>query len=271
MSALLESLAAGFRALPAPLVQAHDLGAARHAALAEALATGLPGPRSEAWKYTSLRALSARSFIAGTAAPTVDAAALADIPAPRLVFVNGRFDPALSRLEALPEGVALEPLSRALAGTDARAVSVLARQFEAGDALFAHFNAALAVEGAWVRVAQGAQVATPLHLVFLGAPAGGDQALHLRHLVELRQDARLTVVEHHLGLGTHRHLANHLVHVHLARGAKLTHARVQDEDAGATLLARTDAGAGRRHRVPAGGPGAGGGPVAARTQHRPAG
>lgn len=250
MSALLEAMQAGFAALPPDVVDAHALGGGRRAALAAALADGLPGPRSEAWKYTSLRALSARSFALPAAAPAVQTAALAAIPAPRLVFVNGAFDPALSALDDLPQGLALQPLSAALRGADARAVAVLGRRFERSDELFARLNAALAAEGALVRVAAGAHVATPLHLVFLGLPAAGDLAQHQRHLIELREDARLTVVEHHLAQGPHRNLANHVMHVHLARGAQLTQVRLQDEDAGATVMARTDAvlAAGARYR-----------------------
>lgn len=241
MSALLESMSAGFDALPAALVDAQGLGAPRRAALAAVLADGLPGPRSEAWKYTSLRALSARRFVAASAAATVDPALLAAIPSPRLVLVNGRFDAALSSLDHLPDGVELQPLSQALAGDDARAVAVLGRRYDRADELFARLNGALATDGALLRVAAGVAVAVPVHLVFVGVAAEGDVAMHLRHLVELRKDASLTVVEHHLAQGEHRHLANHLVHVHLASGARLVHARVQDESTGASLLARTDA------------------------------
>ncbi|HEX7384680.1 MAG TPA: Fe-S cluster assembly protein SufD [Burkholderiaceae bacterium] len=240
MSALLQSFESGFAALPAAHVDALGLGPARRAALAAALAGGLPGPRSESWKYTSLRALSARGFATATTT-AVDPAALAAIPAPRLVFVNGLFDAALSSLDALPAGVELRPMSQALAGDDPRAVAVFGRVFDEADALFAKFNAGLALEGVLLRVAEAAAVATPLHLVFVGAPAEADAAAHLRHLVELRAGASLTLVEHHLGTGTHRHLANHVMHVHLARGATLVHARVQDEDTGASLFARTDA------------------------------
>lgn len=240
MSALLQSFEAGFTALPAARVDALGLGPARRAALADALAAGLPGPRSETWKYTSLRALSARGFAAASRAP-VDAALLEAIPSPRLVFVNGAFDAALSSLDALPAGVELRPMSQALSGDDPRAVAVFGRAFDEADALFARFNAALAMEGVLLRLAEGARATTPLHLVFVGAPADGDAALHLRHLVELRAGASLTLVEHHLGAGAHRHLANHLMHVHLARDARLVHARVQDEDTGASLFARTDA------------------------------
>ena len=240
MSALLDAFRTGFDALPAPLVEAQGLGGARRESLAAALAAGLPGPRTEAWKYTSLRALSARAF-AGPAATPVDAALLAHVPSPRLVFVNGVFDGGLSRLGNLPDGVELRPLSQALAGDDPRAVSVLARRYERADELFARFNAALATEGVLLRLQQGAVATAPVHLVFVGAPAGDDQAAHLRHLIELRKDAALTVVEHHLHAGEHRHLANHVMHVHLAGGAKLVHARLQDDAAGATSLLRTDA------------------------------
>lgn len=241
MSALLESMSSGFDALPAALVDAQGLGAARRAALAAVLADGLPGPRSEAWKYTSLRALSARRFGTAAGATSVDEALLAAIPAPRLVLVNGRYDAALSNLDGLPEGAGLQPLSQALAGDDARAVAVLARRYDRADELFARLNGALATDGALLRVAAGVAVAAPVHLVFVGVAAEGDLAMHQRHLIELRKDASLTVVEHHLAQGEHRHLANHLVHVHLASGARLVHARVQDESTGASLLARTDA------------------------------
>ncbi|MBW8369328.1 MAG: Fe-S cluster assembly protein SufD [Arenimonas sp.] len=241
MSALLESMSSGFDALPPALVEAQGLGAPRRSALAAVMADGLPGPRSEAWKYTSLRALSARRFGSANDLAAVDAAALAAIPAPRLVLVNGRFDAALSQLGGLPEGVHLQPLSQALAGDDARAVAVLGRRFDRPDELFARMNGALATDGALLLVAQGVAVPAPVHLVFVGASADGDIAMHLRHLVELRKDASLTLVEHHLGQGEHRHLANHLLHVHLAGGARLVHARLQDESIGATLFARTDA------------------------------
>lgn len=241
MSALVDSFHREFESLPAPLVDAQGLGEARRAALAAAMADGLPAARVEAWKYTSLRALANRSFVSAPEALPIDATLLDAVPAPRLVFVNGRFDAGLSRLDELPEGVELRPLSQALAGDDPRAVSVLARRYERADEPFARFNAALATEGVLLRLQAEVSVPAPLHVVFVGAPGDADQAAHLRHLVELRKGASLTLVEHHLGGGAHRNLANHLMHVHLAGGASLRHARLQQDDAGATLFARTDA------------------------------
>ncbi|TQT19583.1 Fe-S cluster assembly protein SufD, partial [Xanthomonas perforans] len=169
MSALLDSLARGFCGSDA-----------RRAELDAALQTGLPGPRAEAWKYTSLRQLERRSFQPAPLVPTlVDAAALDDIPSPRLVFVNGRPSEALSDLSTLPEGVQLDTLSASLAASD-EAQQLLGRRFDGSDEVFARLNAALADEGVLVRVQAGAQIELPLHLVFVGVAGEQDLSWHHR-------------------------------------------------------------------------------------------
>ncbi|WP_406848345.1 Fe-S cluster assembly protein SufD [Xanthomonas citri] len=230
MSALLDSLARGFSGSDA-----------RRAELDAALQTGLPGPRAEAWKYTSLRQLERRSFQPAPLVPTlVDAAALDDIPSPRLVLVNGRPSEALSDLSTLPEGVQLDTLSASLAASD-QAQQLLGRRFDGSDEVFARLNAALADEGVLVRVHAGARIELPLHLVFVGVAGEQDLSWHHRHLIELRAGAALQVIEHHLHVGDAAHLENSVMHVHLAQGAALSHARVQAGSAHATSLLRIDA------------------------------
>jgi Fe-S cluster assembly protein SufD len=229
MSALLDSLATGFDGDPA-----------RRALLDEVLRDGLPGPRAEAWKYTSLRQLERRSFAAVDTVPEIDAGLLAGIPAPRVVFVNGRYSGALSRLAPLPDGVAVRRLADALA-TGGDSARFLQRRFGRSEETFARLNAALAGEGVLIRAESGSRGEQPLHLVFVGAEDAVDRAWHLRNLIELRADASLSVVEHHLAAGTHAHLANVLTHVHVAEGARLSHARVQADSARATQFLRTDA------------------------------
>lgn len=239
MSALLDSFAAAFDALPAR--DAAGLGDSRRAALDAVLRDGIPHARVEAWKYTPLRSLERRAFASPGDAPSFDAALLADIAGPRIVFVNGRFDATHSDLAALPDGVRLLPLSQVLAEGEPRESNFLARRFDRADEIFARLNAALADDGVVLRADAGIRSDTPIHLVFIGAIADGDRAWHLRHLIELRDGAALTLVEHCIGSGAHSHLANHLMHVHLGQDATLRHARVQDEATGATLMARTDA------------------------------
>jgi Fe-S cluster assembly protein SufD len=240
MSVLLDSLATAFNGDP------H-----RREPLQAALRDGLPGARSEAWKYTSLRALERRAFaVPDPVAPVFDPALLDGIPSPRLIFVNGRHDAHLSDLDGLPPGVDWQPLSAVMANGNARAVNFLQRRFDGAQDVFARLNAALADEGAVLRVGERIRVEAPLHVVFVGVPADADVAWHARHLFELRAGASLAMVEHHLAAGEHAHMGNALAHVHLGRDAQLLHARIQDESPRATLFARTDAvlAAGARYR-----------------------
>lgn len=258
MSALLQSMRECFEVAP-PSSPDSLSNTARREALDAVLRDGLPGPRDEAWKYTSLRPLERRSFApVPTGIAAVDPALIEGIPAPRLVFVNGRHAAALSQLDQLPAGVELRPLSEAL--TDhGETLRFLGRRFEHSADVFARLNAALADEGVLLRVGENVSVDTPLHLVFVStggstetphanaptpAPAKdarNDFAWHLRHLVELRRGASLALIEHHLHDGAATHLSNMLAHVHLAQGARLDHARVQSDAADLTSLLRTDA------------------------------
>lgn len=230
MTALLKSLAAGFQG-----------DSVRRALLDEALADGLPGPRAEAWKYTSLRQLERRSFAVVEHVPAIDPAMLADIPAPRVVFANGHVIPELSLLDELHAGISLSFLSEALAD-DGEAARFLHRRFEHNDEVFARLNAALANQGVLLRAESKVQSDLPVHLVFIAAgEEDTDRAWHLRNLIELRDGASMTIVEHHFAATPHANLANTLTQVHLGQGARLMHARVQADDNRATHLLRTDA------------------------------
>lgn len=242
MSALLDSFAQAFDALAQR--DAAGLGDSRRTALEGLLRDGMPAARSEAWKYTPLRALERRAFT-HAGADAIDAAALdarlASIPAPRMVFVDGRFDASRSELSALPAGVDAQALSHVLRMGEARDANFLQRHYTGTDELFAVANAALAGDGAVIRVDQGVRVDAPLHLVFAASSTTQDTAVHLRHFIDLRNDASLSLVEHHVALGEDRGLRNHVLHAHVGQHARLAHARVQDDAEGASAFARTDA------------------------------
>jgi Fe-S cluster assembly protein SufD len=183
------------------------LDAARRDNLQQFAAHGLPGARSEAWKYTSLRALSQRAYgradAAVATAVAVDAAALAlpGVDGPRLVFVDGVFRADLSVTQA-PDGVSLLPLGAALVNEAEPLRFALAGRLrhDADDAL-AQLNAALATDGTVLRIAPGTRVDSPLHVVYVSSGAQPDTAWHLRMLVEVGEGAAVDLVEHYLSAG----------------------------------------------------------------------
>lgn len=220
MSALLDSLTAGF-----------DGTLAGRAALEALLLEGLPHARVEAWKYTPLRALERRGFAVVESLPDIGIDLLADIPAPRLVFVNGQFDAASSDFITLDAGVSVDVID---------APTHEATPMPA-DAPFARLNVVLARTGVAIRIDAGVEARAPMHIVCIGAPLAADAAWHLRHRIDIGAGASATVVEHLLASGDHAHLSTTRCEIMLGDGGRLTHARIQDEATRATGFLRTDA------------------------------
>jgi Fe-S cluster assembly protein SufD len=217
------------------------LDAARRENLEAFVAAGLPDTRSEAWKYTALRALGQRRFALGdpaAASHVIDphTLVLPGVEGPRLVFVNGVFRADLSRLEALPAGLTLQPLSQVLEHDPEPLRFALSRHYrEAGDA-FACLNAALAGDGVVLRVAAGARISKPVQLCFVGVPAQSDLAWHARNVIELGEGAKLDLVEHHLHTTQHKHLGTLVSDIMLQNGAQLQHVLLQNAAEDSTLI-----------------------------------
>ena len=221
------------------------LAGVREQALRQLARDGLPGPRSEAWKYSSLRALGQRRFEPGDAAAAtrnVDAGLLelAGVEGPRLVFVNGSFRADLSRLPSLP-GVQLSTLSQQLRD-DADGLRGFLDRVHADPAdVFARLNTVLAADGPVIRVAAGIVVEPLVHLVIVGASASADLAWQLRGIVELGAGASLRLVEHHVGEAGHGHFGNSFIQILLRAGARLDLLQVQNTPESASLVRRTEA------------------------------
>ena len=229
-------MAAGL--LESLLEHASGSSTARRAAIAALRRDGLPTARDESWKYTGLRALGQRPFLAGDAdahSRAVDAAAFAlpGVAGARLVFVNGVFRGELSDLRSAA-GLTLLPLAL----HPAELASLLHEDEGARADAFVRLNTALVTDGALVRVDAGVRVEAPLHVVFIGAPADGDVAWQARLRVELGEGAALTLVEHHAGAGAHAHLGNLVAEHRLGAGSRLDLLQVQDASAGSTLIRR---------------------------------
>ncbi|MET0231888.1 MAG: Fe-S cluster assembly protein SufD [Rhodanobacteraceae bacterium] len=245
MSALLDTLLdreaiAGALAVAQPAW----LADARRAAADSLAREGLPSARTEAWKYTNLRALEQRRPVAGdvdAARRTIDPATLRlpAIEGPRLVFVNGAFRDDLSERNA-ESGLSIGTIANADAATLESWRAVLTETDGDVAAAFTRINTVLANDGPLICVADDARIKAPLHLVFVGTPGEREIAWNARALVSLGIGASLRVVEHHVGTGTGAStLGNVVSHYTLATRARLDLVQIQDAAADATLIRRS--------------------------------
>lgn len=224
MTSALQSYVEGYRSLPVAPAWLKPL---QEAALERAQTRGFPGARDEAWKYTSVALLEKRGFKPSFAPARLDTGSLnalliPGLEASRAVFVNGRYDPALSRL---PEGVKLV----SLASADAGIKDSLALSSDWEHDTFVNLNTALFRDGLLLELAPGQALERPLELLHVSLPEDGATAHNLRFVIRLGAGARASVIERYTHQGDGKHFNNLVTQVSLAEKAKLSHVRLQTE------------------------------------------
>ena len=153
-----------------------------------------------------------------------------------LVFVDGRFAPALSAIGGLPGGAKIGSLADALKHTP-EAVEAAFGSASDGETPQA-LNAALTTDGAWIRLGRGVVVEQPIHLVLIGATVA-DQ--HLRNLVVAEAGAQATIVEHYPAGAAGSTLTTAVTRVLAAQDSHVTHLKLQQEAPEAIHLATIEA------------------------------
>ncbi len=237
------SLAEAFAAVKTRLPGKGAVALRREEAFSRFEKQGLPHRRVEEWKYTDLRALMrdakplAQSPDAGSKQRAKIAGALvADVDARRIVFAEGSFVPELSDLTGLEDGLSITSLAQALAQGDADVMARLGAPGPADGDVAAALNTAFMGDGAVIRVADGAAIAPPIHLVF---SHGGDNATiaFTRSLVVVGEGAQVTLIESHEGPDNLDYQVNTALDFFVGDRARVEHVKVGGDGASALHIA----------------------------------
>jgi Fe-S cluster assembly protein SufD len=209
------------------------IAARRNAAFDVFAKQGLPHRRIEEWKYTDLRALmrDARPLAnppdAAAKARARDAGRLlSDLDARRLVFVDGTFVSELSDLHDLEAGLVVGSLAQALTDSDPVVAARLGKLAPANDAAVA-LNTALMGDGAVIRIASGATIERPLHLLFVASDKSA--AIFTRSLITIDHGARVMLIESHEGPAEGDYQVNTALELFAGDGAHVDHVKVIGE------------------------------------------
>ena len=206
---------------------------------------GFPTTRNEDWHFTSVAPIAEGRFAPLTKATgDVSAAQVAPfVIAPRwhtLVFVNGRFDARLSGGDALPAGVRVLPLARAYEELPAVVEQHLGKIAAFDAHTFTALNTAFINDGAVVHVAANAEIAAPIHLLFVSDASAAQGSAQPRNLIVLDRGSKATVIESYAGLGEGRYFTNTVTEASIGDGATLTHLKLQRESAQAFHVGTLD-------------------------------
>ena len=245
------ALAESFGAAKARLPGKGALASLRADAFQRFSTAGLPHRRVEEWKYTDLRALMRDAKpLAGPPDAAAKArarnagATLASIEGRRVVLVDGMFVPELSDLAALEGGLRIRSMAQALAEGDAQVMAHLGKVVPTDDVAVA-LNTAFMGDGVVIEVAPGAELARPIHLVFVNT-ADEPASVFVRSLVMIGKRARAMLIESHEGSGEHQ--VNTAMEFLVGDEAHVDHIKVTGEGAGALHVSSLMAAIGARAR-----------------------
>lgn len=229
------------RALPA-----NALSALREQAGARAQKLAVPSVRDEEWRFSDPAPLLRHAFeFAGKEAVHVSPAMIEPFALPEvgtcLVFVNGLYAPALSRVGDV-KGIVVRPFSESL--WDAKGVLATKGLGQLDrhvphDQFFPALNGAFLHEGALVLIERNFAAQEPVHLLFVGAPLASPAVSHPRCLIVAEEGSQATLVEDYVGVGDGVYWTNSVAEFSIAAGARIEHVKLQREGAAAFHVAGT--------------------------------
>ncbi len=236
-AATLDAYGAAFERVQRDAGGATRLTDLRRAAFDRFTQLGLPTTRLERWRFTNVAPIAATAF--GPADPTpVPPSAVSpyltnvDGAAPTVVFVNGRYVPALSTAADGSSDVRVESLADALMSdaaddTERHLASVAGFDTEAFTAL----NTALLHDGAVVRVPNNVVVESPIQLLFLTAPTADRTPImtHPRVLIVAGENAQARLVESYAGVDDGPYFTNAVTEVIAGAHAIIDHYKLVRE------------------------------------------
>lgn len=201
-----------------------------------------PTRQMEAWRYSGTDKLLEHRFKPVTDSfealqdLDVDELQLQGLGAHRLVFANGRFVPALSVLDDLPQGVIVGSLHQALTHHPDHVATWLGIVARSNHDAFVAMNSAEMNDGLFVYVPDHLQIEQPIEVLYVTLGLEDAIVAQPRNLVVLGQGARATLIERYASSGTSVYFNNVLSEVMLDREAELEHVQLQQESQNAYHL-----------------------------------
>jgi Fe-S cluster assembly protein SufD len=204
---------------------------------------GFPKRKDEEWKYTNVAPLVKVDYNLNAEEATVDAETINglfvnNLDSNKVVFVNGKFDAALSSIAS--EEVTIKPLSEVL--VDASYQEVV-EQFYGKIALkneaFVALNNAYATEGFFVQVAKNKIVEKPIEVLYIATGNTQEALLQPRNLVVIGDQAKVQIIEKHVTLNETANLTNALTEVNVGKNADLYLYKFQNDTDNVSLIDNT--------------------------------
>jgi Fe-S cluster assembly protein SufD len=228
----------------------------RKAGVARFADVGFPTLKQEDWRFTNVDPIRRLPLHPApeAAATEVDIArlrgfTLGSLATHRLVFVNGHHAAGLSSIQSLPKGVVVCNLRTALVHHAEALEQGLGQLAHPQDSGFTALNDAFFDDGGFVRLAPGAVLDLPVHLVFISTAGKDGATTQPRNVILAGDHSQGTVIESYVKLADAAYFTNAITEIIAGDSAVLEHIKVQEESLSAFHMATVRAHLGRASNV----------------------
>lgn len=216
----------------------------RKAGIARFAELGFPTINDEDWRFTNVAPIAKLPFqpVFETSRDdltreSISKFAFGSLLGPRLVFVNGHYVADLSSLGLEKPGVKISSLAAALNGEPALLEKHLAHYALGQDNAFTSLNTAFFQDGAFIHVAAGKSVESPIRLLFISTAKETGATSSPRNLIIAENGAQVTVLESYVSVGDASYFTNAVTEIVGGEGAVIEHIKFQDESSSAFHVA----------------------------------
>lgn len=213
----------------------------RKAGISRFAEIGLPTPQHEDWRFTNVAPIGRlpfRPLLAPTEASIeLEKFHFTNLPANRLVFVNGHYSEQLSSILPQESGIQIGSLAAALRNDGALLQQHIGRFAKADENGFSALNTAFFTDGAFIHVPPGKSVREAVHLMFVSTIGEAGAAIHPRNLIIAESNSKLTLLESYVSTVQSAHVTNAISEFVIGDNAQVEHCKFQDESRTAYHLA----------------------------------
>ena len=207
---------------------------------------GFPSTRHEEWKYTSVKPLLSQGFRpsffrkeTGLSPEDLEPYLIEGLTANVLVFVNGFYEPSLSKVIDAPENILVQSLEDAQKKNSALLANHYSRIADFRTDGFTALNTAFFLDGTFVHVPKGKVVEHPVQILHLMQTSEGSLAANTRNLFLVEENAQVRFFESRYTLGDQESLCNQVSEVEVGKHAHVEWYVLQEDQAGGNQINHT--------------------------------
>ncbi len=196
--------------------------------------TGLPISKTEEYRFAPVTRILEKNFDSLTLSSQVNTVVsvneflIEGLKGNIIVFVNGSYAPALSKIVSNPDQIIIKPLSKALVENEEVVSALLNQKEDYKKDPFSAVNTGLWSEGLFFHVAKHTEVKEPVYLLSLN-DASSAVSVHTRIVGWVEEGSEVTLIERFETTGHEAAFHTQVEEISVAKEAVLNYYKIQND------------------------------------------